>query len=373
MLLQIRFLFQKMIKSGLVLLFVFSSPSAKAWGPEGHTIVARLALQIVKDDVRQNVLNYLNGMPIDTAANWMDIMKSNTDYDFMRPWHYVDFAKGTAYKPSNDENILNRLQITYYELLHKTTLCNAQIKTDLLVLVHLMGDLHMPLHTGYDDDLGGNKVLVQYDTMKTHNLHRFWDEDIIRLGGISYSDCFNYYKKTYSNINQSKIDFQSYMLQSRSLLDKVYAFPGYILNENYLQKNKIVVTEQLVLAAVHLAEALNKLFASSTKFIDFKAKVATFKNGILAAYAISNVGKNVTICEKVFNVRSTDKITQINIGGKFPNNPLTIVVFAKDYDKFKDSYFENLNNKNVCVKGKIELYKDKAQIIILEPSSITLE
>ena len=74
--------------------------TAKAWGPEGYTIVATSALQIVKDDVRQNVLNYLNGMPIDTAANWMDIIKSNTDYEFIRPWHYFDFAKGTAHKPA---------------------------------------------------------------------------------------------------------------------------------------------------------------------------------------------------------------------------------------------------------------------------------
>ena len=191
-----RFCFRKVIMCVFIVFFLFSSSTAKAWGPEGHTIVARLALQIVREDVRQNVLNYLNGMPIDTAANWMDIMKSNTDYDFMRPWHYVDFAKGSAYKQNNDENILNRLQITYNELLHKSTLCDAQIKTDLLVLLHLMGDLHMPLHTGYDDDLGGNKVVVQYDTMKTHNLHRFWDEDIIRLGVISYSDCLNYYTKS---------------------------------------------------------------------------------------------------------------------------------------------------------------------------------
>jgi len=289
----------------------------------------------------------------------------------MRPWHYVDFAKGTEYEPSNDENILNRLQITYNELLHKTTLCDAQIKTDLLVLLHLMGDLHMPLHTGYDDDLGGNTRIVQYDTMKTHNLHRFWDEDIIRLGRISYSDCFDYYTKTYSNITPTKVDFQSYMLQSRSLLDKVYDFPDFTLSEKYLQKNKIVVTEQLVIAGIRLAEVLNKLFGSPSNPIDFKAKAATLKNGILATEAISNVGKNVTVCERVYNARRTDKITQINIGGKFPNNQLTIIVFAKDYPKFKESYFEDLNNKNVCVKGKIEMYKDKAQIIISDPSSVS--
>ena len=364
-----------LIKSLIIICCLFSNTKSHAWGPEGHTIVARLALKIVNDDVRQNVLKYLGSMSIDTAANWMDIMKSNTDYDFMRPWHYVDFAKGSAYKPSNDENILNRLQITYNELLHKTTLCDAQIKTDLLVLLHLMGDLHMPLHTGYDDDLGGNKVMVQYDTMKTHNLHRFWDEYIIRLGGISYSDCLNYYTKSSQNYNNNlyKVDFQNCMLQSRQLLDEVYNFPGFILSENYLAKNKVIVTQQLVLAGIHLAEVLNKLFSSPAKTIDFNSKVAMFKNGIPAAAALSNVGKTVTICEKVYNVRSTDKITQINLGGKFPNNPLTIIVFAKDYAKFKESYFEKLNNKNVCVKGKIELYKDKAQIIISNPSAISLE
>ena len=163
------------------------------------------------------------------------------------------------------------------------------------------------------------------------------------------------------------------MLQSRSLLGKVYDFPGFILTENYLQKNKIVVTEQLVLAAINLAEVLNKLFPSPAKIIDFKAKSATLKNGILALDAISMVGKTVTVCEKVYNVRSTDKITQINLGGKFQNNPLTIIVFAKDYAKFKESYFENLNNKNVCVKGKIELYKNNPQIIISNPIQLVIQ
>ena len=217
--------------------------------------------------------------------------------------------------------------------------------------------------------------MVQYDTMKTHNLHRFWDEDIIRLGGISYSDCLNYYTKSSQNYNNNlyKVDFQNCMLQSRSLLGKVYDFPGFILTENYLAKNKVIVTQQLVLAGIHLAEVLNRLFSSSPKKMDFNSKVATFKNGIPAAAALSNVGKIVTICEKVFNVRSTDKITQINLGGKFPNNPLTIIVFAKDYAKFKESYFENLNNKNVCIKGKIELYKNNPQIRISNPIQLVIQ
>lgn len=149
-----------------------------AWGTEGHAIVGRIAMRYVHDDVKQNIYRLLGNMSIDTAANWMDQVKGNADYDFMRTWHYVDFPKGQPYLNSNHENILNRLILTYSELQHKKVLGNDQIRTDLYILLHLMGDLHMPLHTGYDKDLGGNKIIVQFDTIKTHNLHRFWDEDI---------------------------------------------------------------------------------------------------------------------------------------------------------------------------------------------------
>ncbi len=60
---------------------------ALAWGPEGHAIVGRLALQFVNADVKKNIRNIHGDMPMDTAANWMDMMKSDADYDFMRPWH----------------------------------------------------------------------------------------------------------------------------------------------------------------------------------------------------------------------------------------------------------------------------------------------
>ena len=75
----------------------------------------------------------------------------------------------------------------------------------------------------------------------------------------------------------------------------------------------------------------------------------------------------------VLFLSSVCKITQKNLGGEFPSNQLTIIVFAKDYSRFKDSYFENLNNKNICVKSKIELYKNKAQIIIENPDDIKIE
>lgn len=71
----------------------FCPQKTSAWGPEGHTIVVQIAMQFLQPDVKQNVLALLDTMSVNTAANWMDIMRSNSDYDFMKPWHYIDFGR----------------------------------------------------------------------------------------------------------------------------------------------------------------------------------------------------------------------------------------------------------------------------------------
>ncbi len=365
-------MYKKILRKIIPLAFaflLFSNKKTFAWGPEGHAIVGRLAMQFVKEDVRKNVLSILGNMTIDTAANWMDIMKSNGDYDFMRSWHYLDYPKGKAYESNNNDNIVNRLIITYNELIHKNTLCSDQIRTDLYILLHLMGDLHMPLHTGYDDDLGGNKVIVQYDTIKTHNLHRFWDEDIIALTKITDKDCLELYKNNAVSF-KNEVDFLKWMQESRSLLDGVYDFPEFRLSEAYLQKNKVVVQKQLLLAGLRLAEVLNRLFASAAATVDFKTATAQYKNGIDVTEAISNIGKKVTVCAAVFGIRSSSSITQINVGGKYPNTPLTIIIFAKNYKNFPLPAEELYKNKNICVKGTIEEYKGKAQIVVERPEDV---
>jgi DNA/RNA endonuclease YhcR with UshA esterase domain len=159
--------------------------------------------------------------------------------------------------------------------------------------------------------------------------------------------------------------------ESRSLLNGVYDFPDMILNDAYLNKNKTVVEKQLLLAGMRLAAMLDKLFYSAASDVNFTELTSKYKNGINVTEAINNIGKKVTICAKVFSVRSTASITQINLGGKYPNTPLTIVIFGKSYENFKGSPEELFKDKNVCVKGTIEEYKGKAQIIVEKPEDIT--
>jgi len=181
--------FFKCISCLLSTIFIFSQ-SIYAWGSKGHAIVGEVAYHFLNDNSRKNIEYYLDSMSIGDACNWMDNMRSDPDYNFMKPWHYINIPEGEIYTPSTDENIINQIIITFNELRHKKTLCDEQIKNDLLVLCHLIGDLHQPLHCGYGDDRGGNNIKVQYLNEKT-NLHHVWDTDIIESENISVDDCLN--------------------------------------------------------------------------------------------------------------------------------------------------------------------------------------
>lgn len=84
------------------------------------------------------------------------------------------------------------------------------------------------------------------------------------------------------------------------------------------------------------------------------------------------VGKQVTVCSKVYGTKAFDKVTLINLGAKYPNHPLTVAVFKKDYEAFEKPVEELYNAKKVCVTGTIQMYKNKAEIVISKPEQMVI-
>lgn len=355
----------------VVCFFISSTFSARAWGPEGHTIVGKVAMSLLTPAAKNQVLQLLNGMSIDTAANWMDIMRSNSDYDFMKPWHYVDYGKEESYPAVNQDQIVNKITAVIKELQHKKLLCSDQVKMDVLYLFHLIGDLHQPLHTGYDSDLGGNKIKIEYDTLKA-NLHSFWDEYVLSLNKINLETVVAFYnsngKSELDKINA--INAELWMSETRSLLPLVYDYEGYILSKSYVVKQKTIVEKQLVLAGIRLAQVLNSLFVQEAENLDFDEVALKYKNGINAKKAAEYVGKNVTACGNVNAVKETSSSVFINMGSKYPKSELTLVIFKKDRDNFPADIESFLKGKNIAVNGEVELYKDKVEIKITKQSDI---
>lgn len=89
-----------------------------------------------------------------------------------------------------------------------------------------------------------------------------------------------------------------------------------------------------------------------------------------------HIGDSVKVCTKIYGGifldRSKGTPTFLNAGGAYPNAPLTIVIWAEERKLFKQAPEVFYKNKNVCVTGKLILYKDKAEIVVYDEKQISI-
>jgi hypothetical protein len=249
--------------AALVVLFtLFSSAnSVFAWGKQGHQMVAEVAFNYLDATTKAKVLKALNKYNIEQAATWMDDMRGDATLAYMKSWHFVNIDKGGTYKTTGSDAAfqLNRV-IT--ALMHKSTLSADTIQRDLLILFHLMGDLHQPLHVGYGVDLGGNKVTVSFPGTPQDNLHHVWDGDIIYNKHIALADCIKAnsgYTPAQIAVIQ-KVDVMAWLGQSRAYLTNVYAFQNGTITQAYIDQNAPIVEKQIGIAGLRLAGVLKAAF-----------------------------------------------------------------------------------------------------------------
>ena len=231
-----------------------------AWGANGHAIIAEIAFRYMDEATRKNVLKYLKGMTFDDAANWMDYVRSDHSYDYMKPYHYQDFEKGEAANLVSGNNIMGVLDSTLEDLNRMSKLSYEEIRIRILYLFHLIGDLHQPLHVGYPEDKGGNLFQVSFFGTGS-NLHKVWDAEIIDYKTISLDDCLRV--NTYSSQELDgiqKINIVAWANESRSYLDLVYALNNHKMNEQYINSAVPIIEKQLLNAGIRLAAILEKYF-----------------------------------------------------------------------------------------------------------------
>jgi hypothetical protein len=253
---------------GILFSFMLLTGSGKvyAWGKTGHELVAKIAFHFLDDSTRKLVLNYLGNLSFEEAANWMDDSRSNSYYSYMRTWHYLDMDKGEHYTPTSERNILTVLHSAIVELKQYKTIKSKDVKRDLLLIFHLVGDLHQPLHCGYSIDKGGNTIEINSPYV-SGNLHSVWDTQILEYKKLNLDSCLELYKtlddSTIAEI--SKVNELKWMHQSRSLLDTVYSFQNNFLDEKYIGNNVEVIKKQLLIAGLRLASVLRNTFKPEGK------------------------------------------------------------------------------------------------------------
>lgn len=232
-----------------------------AWGKEGHRMVAEIAKQKLDTLVQQKVQKYLGTISFDDAATWMDDVRKNKQYDYMKPWHYINIEAKGKYKKDTTANIVNELEKVIAELKNYKTMQDEDVNRDLKILFHLCGDMAQPLHVGYGLDKGGNDYQINYKT-KGSNLHRMWDSEIIISEQITLESCSTESKKLSKKQVKyfSKTDVLYWLKDSRKLLKQVYDLDNKTVPDLYISKNKLVIEKQLLKGGYRLAAVLNDIF-----------------------------------------------------------------------------------------------------------------
>jgi hypothetical protein len=248
---------------GFFFCFVLFFYPAFSWGPQGHRLVALIARSQLDHSVIETINYYLHGMSWEDAANWMDKVQGEPKYDYMKTWHYVNVEKDKAYVQNKDNNVVNKLEYCIRMLQYKNYQTEETMNETLKLLFHLIGDIHQPLHCGYEEDQGGNDVKL-YLILRETNLHKLWDTDIIENKRMDIWHCakalvgMKLTDKQRADIE--KTDVISWMNESRALLPTVYSTNGKRIDQKYIDSNTPVVETQLIKAGLRLAAILNKYF-----------------------------------------------------------------------------------------------------------------
>ena len=178
----------------LILLSFFYLPfQAMAWGVLGHRIVGEIADSYLTKKARKEVYNILGTESIAMTANWADFIKSDPAYGYLYNWHFINLDGGLTQEQiktylDSDTATDAYTKINFLvESLKKKDLSAPDKLLYLRMLIHIVGDIHQPLHVGRLQDLGGNKIKVLW-FKDSSNLHQVWDERLINFQQLSYTE-----------------------------------------------------------------------------------------------------------------------------------------------------------------------------------------
>lgn len=251
----------------LVVLFLIAiiNIDSFGWGQIGHRTIGLIAQKHLSGKTKKKLREILKHESLAVVSVWMDEERANPAYDHTHDWHWVTIENGKTYaemdkNPNGDViQTINRL----IEELEKGGLSKEQEVINIKMLVHLIGDIHMPLHVGTGEDKGGNDVKVEWFNKDT-NLHTVWDTKIIDSKQFSFTELASVVDHFDDKGMKEKWQSDGVMVwvdESMALRGQVYDLPdNKKLGYDYMYKNWAAVQERLHQAGVRLAGVLNKIY-----------------------------------------------------------------------------------------------------------------
>lgn len=260
-----------MKKIGL-LLIIFSANCVPVlgWGQKGHDVIAYIAEKHLTGRTKRAVSEILEGRSIVYYSSWMDNLRNSPrwdgGYDVTKTWHYANVDEGHTYESMRKEqagDVLTALD-RIISGLKSGELCDS-LKSDYLkMLVHLIGDMHCPMHAGRLTDRGGNEVRVMWFGTPT-DLHSVWDTEMIESARKwSYTEwqrqLDRYGRKQIKAVTSGIVRewFDETVAAAEFIYENTSA--GDDLRYRYIYDFNDLLERQLLYAGYRLAAVLNGIF-----------------------------------------------------------------------------------------------------------------
>lgn len=208
-------------------------------------------------------MKLLGGQSLSMASTWMDEIRSDSSFDYMADWHWVTIPRGQSYEQTTKNangDLIQKLVKIVAELKSKKLNPEEELQR-LRILVHLVGDIHQPLHVGDRDDRGGNNVRVAWFNDQS-NLHRVWDSDMIDDTRLSYTELAGFLDRpAQPQIREwQRSSIHEWAAESQSYLERVYDVGNGRLGYRYSYFNMPLVRHRLLQAGIRLAGLLNEIY-----------------------------------------------------------------------------------------------------------------
>ena len=255
----------------------------RAWGNEGHRVTGLVANDLLSAKARIRLNQLVPGINLGEFASQMDVNRSALGLELpgSDKWHYDNqpvCGNRTYADYCPNGNCASAIIPVYYKVLSDTGATTEARAQAAMFLVHLLGDIHQPLHAADDADLGGNqKNVLMPNADMPRNLHRIWDSDLPKLAlrGISEADYAKQLIRRYKDTDipaWQKGEVRDWMNESLAISRKVaYAnLPEYScgvawpmekvvnLPQSYVDAAQEVIPAQLAKAGARIAWMLNR-------------------------------------------------------------------------------------------------------------------
>lgn len=240
---------------------------AFGWGQKGHDTVAYIAQQHLTPTTQTVVDSLLDGYSLVYWSNWLDNASHTNDYAYTKTWHYKNIDEGQTFEDAPkiaEGNIVDALY-EQISILNDPEALKDNKSLALKMTVHLLGDIHQPLHMGHASDRGGNNHIVQFFKQPT-NLHTVWDTNLLES---SHAWSHSEWQKEIDRLGPEEETLiltggnpESWGKETYQICKEIYDSTPEMQNieYEYIAKWAPVIELQLLKGGIRLADLLNSIF-----------------------------------------------------------------------------------------------------------------